>query len=414
MDELSPLSAAAAAAAGATARAAATGIAEVGTRVEAAVQSLGGWYGAAQAGFAERVVELQTHLDTLAHTATAGATLIEEYALALGTFTARLASVDAEIAVVQARVDAGVGDLASFQQDWAQLERWQASRAVVLEEFDETCATFATRLHSVVEQVPDRPRRLGEHVDDAARVVADSTSGAAFTALGWAWDAPGWTATWQQVPGAAWEAATHPVDTLADAVAWDDWADGRYGAAAATLGTAAVGRGLAGRTPLGKTLPEGHRLREYLGQDGNPLPQSVDELFAGVDLGHSEVFASAHTLARHVEVDDEFLWRRLETGQVEGGVSGKPPVHASRWADQETAEEAITRALRDHEADVTRAIDSGEKRYVLRAPSTDDVGVIWTLGGDGRPLEVPATEIVVVLRKAGDGSWYIETAYPDA
>lgn len=414
MDELSTLSPGAADAAATSARHAAAATAAIAGHVGSGVSALGGWYGVARDGYGERVLELQAQLDTLSWTATAGATLIEGHALQLRMLKAKLAGIDDDIGAVRRRLDSALVDPAATQVDWAELERWQASRERVLAEFDDASAEFATRMFSVLDQVSDRPRRLGEHVDDAVATVVSAGRDATFTALGWAWDRPGWVSTWKQVPEAALDAVEHPVETLADAVDWDDWSQGRYGAGAASLGMAVVGRGAARSTGRpGKVLPDGHRWARYLDADGNPLPQTVDELFAGVDLGRSEVFRDAHTVARHVDVNDEFLWNRLRTGVVEGGRLGRPPPRASRWTDEATAEKAIGEALRERSADVDRAVGQGRRSCTVRAPAAADVGVVWTLDPHGKPVEVPVAEVVIVLEQAGDGSWFILTAYPD-
>ena len=414
MEELSTLSPVAADAAAVSARRAVATATAVAERVDSGVTRLGAWYGAARDGYADRVLEVRAQLDTLSFTATAGAELIEGHALLLQMLTTKLAGVDAEIALVRNRLDAAPVDPVATQSDWAELERWQASRERVLAEFDDASAEFATRMFSVLDQVSHRSRRLGEHVDDAARTVVSAGADTAFGAAGWIWDGPGWASTWTQVPGAALDAAEHPVDSLADAVAWDDWSEGRYGAGAATLGMAVVGRGVTGRTGrLGKVLPEGHRWAKYLDADGNPLPQSVDDLFAGVDLGRSEVFASGHTIGRHVEVDDEFLQNRLDTGAVENGRTQRyPPRSASRWVDQETAERVITEALRIRSAQVDADIAAGLERITVEAPAPAAAGVIWTKDGAGGYVEVPVAGVRVVLLEAGDGSWFVETAFP--
>ena len=414
MDELSTLSPTAADAAATSARHAAETTAAIAAHVGSGVAALGGWYGVARDGYGERVLELQARLETLSWTATAGATLIEGYALRLQMLKAKLAGIDDDVVAVQRRLDSTLVDPAATQVDRAELQRWQASRERVLAEFDDASAEFATRMFSVLDQVSDRPRRFGEHVDDAAATVVAAGRDTAFTALGWAWDGPGWISTWEQVPGAALDALEHPGETLADAVDWDDWSQGRYGAGAASLGMAVVGRGATrGTGPSGKVLPDGHRWAKYLDADGNPLPQTVDELLGGVDLGRNEVFRDAHTVARHVDVDDEFLWNRLRTGVVEGGRLQRPPPRASRWTDEATAEEVIGEVLRERSADVDRAIGQGRRSCTVRAPAAADVGVVWTLDPHGKPVEVPVGEVVVVLEQAGGGSWFVLTAYPD-
>lgn len=417
MDELSGLSVALADAAASAARSAADGTADVAADVARAVESLGGWYGVARDGFADRVLELDRHLTTLQDVARAGADLVEEYSRELGMLQGQLARVDAGREQVQARLDAGIGDLVAWHADWAELDRWEASRRVVLEEFDTLTQTFAARVFAVVDQVPRRPRRVGEHVDDAARTVGGALLDGAYLATGWTWDRSGWAATVTGIPGAALDAVTHPVRTLADAVAWDDWRDGRYGAAGATLGMAVVGRGLRGKpldTALGKTLPDEHPLRKHLDAKGVPRPQSLDDLCGGVDLGRSEVFLPAHTLGRHVDVDDEFLKRRLETGQVEEGVKGlRTPPRASRFVDQATAEAVIGEALRSQRSEIDAVVASGAREVLVTAPAPSTTGVIWQKDVSGGFEQVEVSTVKVVLSKARDGSWFVLTAYPD-
>ncbi|MEZ0493795.1 RNase A-like domain-containing protein [Kineococcus sp. TBRC 1896] len=413
MDELSGLSVVAADAAAATARAAAEAAADVATDVGRAVASLECWYGLARDGFTDRVLELDRHLETLQRTAREGAHLVAEHARELGMLQGQLARVDAGRAQVRSRIDAGVGDLATWHADWAELERWDASRQVVLAEFDTLTQTFAARVLAVVDQVPRRPRRLGEHVDDAARTVGGAALDTTFLAAGWTWDRPGWTTAVRSAPAAALDAVAHPVRTLADTVAWDDWRDGRYGAAGATLGMAFVGRGLRGG-PLGKTLPAGHPLEKHLDAGGDPKPQSLDELHDGVDLGRSEVFFPAHTLGRHVEVDDEFLHQRLATGRVEEGVEVlRTPPRASRFVDQATAEAVIGDALRSHRAEIDAAVASGARQVLVIAPAPSTAGVIWRKDVSGGFERVEVSTVKVVLSKARDGSWFVLTAYPD-
>nr|WP_246315280.1 RNase A-like domain-containing protein [Kineococcus aurantiacus] len=408
---MSTLSVEAADATAAAARAAAACAQQVADRVDATVASLGGWYGVARDGFGDRAAELAGDLGALTSTAAAGAGLVAEYAFGLGVLQARLRRVDTSIAQVQARVDAGVGDLAAFHADRAELEHWGGSRLAVLADFDELGETFAARMFAVLDHVDGRPRRFGEHVDDAARTLADSARDSAYLAAGWAWDAPGWTATVRRTPAALLDAVAHPVRTLADAVAWDDWSSGRYGAGTATLGAAFVGRGFSRGGRLGKVLPEGHRWSRYLDADGNPLPQSVEELYAGVDLGRSEVFWDAHTADRHVEVDDGFLRRRLDTGAVEGGRVLRPPPQASRFADQASAEKVITDALRLRREQVDREIALGKVDVSVTAPAGSEAGVVWSRDGHGGHVRVPVQQVKVVLSRSGDGSWYVRTAY---
>ena len=414
MDELSTLSPEAADAAAATARAVAGQLAGTATRVAGAVDAVGGWYGLARSGFADRVVDLHGHLDLLTRTAAAGAGLVEGFSRELGVLRGRLRGVDTAVEQVQQRIGTGTGDPASWHADHAELEHWQASRRQVLADFDTACAGLAQRLLALVHDVPDRPRRTAEHVDDAVHALAAGIGDQASLVLGWAWDAEGWRRSVAGLPARLLEAAEHPVDTALAAPPLDDLADGRYGAAAGSLATAVLGRGVGRGLGRGSrdALPDGSPLRRYLGADGNPLPQTLDDLLTGVDLRHSEVFTGAHTIARHVDVDDAFLRRRLRTGEVEGGlVQRRPPDAASRWADLETAQARIGEVLRAHREEITQEAASGERSIEVRAPVPASAGSLWVRDADGRITAQPVSSCKVVLSRAADGSWFVKTAY---
>ncbi|WP_432519966.1 RNase A-like domain-containing protein [Kineococcus sp. SYSU DK006] len=416
MDELSTLSPEAADGAAAAARAVAAELAGTTTRVAAAVDAVGGWYGAARGGFADRVAELHGHLGLLTGTAAAGAGLIEAFSRELGALRGRLRGVDTAVERVQQRIGTGIGigDLASWHADHAELEHWQASRRQALAEFDTACADLAQRLLALVHDVPDRPRRAAEHVDDAVHALAAGVGDQAHLVLGWAWDAPGWRRSVAGLPARLLEAAEHPVGTALAATPLDDLADGRYGAAAGSLATALLGRGV-GRGPgpgPRDAPPPGSPLHRYLAADGNPLPQALGDLLTGVDLRHSEVFAGAHTIARHVDVDDAFLRRRLRTGEVEGGlVQRRPPDAASRWADLETAQARIGEVLRTHREEIAQEAASGERSIEVRAPAPASAGSLWVREADGRITAQPVSSCKVVLSRAADGSWFVKTAY---
>ncbi|NAZ76502.1 hypothetical protein GTQ99_13915 [Kineococcus sp. T13] len=410
MDELSTLSPQAADAAAATARAVAAGLAGTATRVAGALDAVGGWRGLARSGFADRVADLHGHLDLLTRTAAAGAGSIEGFSRELGILRDRLRGVDAAVERVQHRIATATGDPASWHADHAELEHWQASRRQVLADLDTACADLAQRLLALVHDVPDRPRRGAEHVDDAVHALAAGARDQAHLLLGWAWDAEGWRRSATGLPARLLEAAQHPVDTALAALPLDDLADGRYGAAAGSLATAVLGRGV-GRA-LGRAADPGDAPGPGPRPDGRALPQTLDDLLAGVDLRRSEAFAGAHTIARHVDVDDAFLRRRLRTGEVEGGaVQPTPPRAASRWADLETAERVITGVLRDEESTLAAAAAAGRRRLQLSGPAPPGAGVLWRRGDDGNPVEVPVTSCRIVLQRAQDGSWFVVTAY---
>ena len=410
VDELSTLSPAAADEAARAARTAAARLAGAADGARSAREAVDGWAGAAQAGFADRLVELDAHLGALTYTATAGASVIEEYSRRLGMLKGRLATVDTHLTGARTSLDRGVGDLASWQARWAEVDHWTASRQAVLAEFDAASEELADRLLALADTVADRPRRLGEHVTDAATAVVDGLVDAAYLPFGWAWDARGWRSTLRGTPGAALDAAGDPVAALRGSLPVDDVLDGRWGAAGGSLAVGFAGRGL-GRAVKGVD-PREHDWDRHLRPDGTPLPQSLPELLAGVDLERSEVFPGAHTIGRHVDVDDEFLKQRLTDGTTElGGRAKAPPGAASRWTDLETADEVVTGVLRANRASVESSIAAGRTSIRIGGPAPAQAGVVWVEDGRGGFAQVPATQCRVVLSRAVDGSWFVATAY---
>lgn len=411
LDEVSTLSPAAADATAAEVRLASVAFADVAAQVAAARDGLGGWRGIAEAGFADRVVELDRYLELVRWTAAAGAEAIEEYSRALGVVQGRLNAADAQAEDVARRLADPALDLAAFTSAWGEQARWAQSRAAVIAQFDAATETLADRLQALTRDVPDRPRSFGEHVTDAADVVADQVASSGYLALGWVWDLGGWWEAAAGVPGGLLEQARDPLGTVADALRVDDARAGRWGAVAGGLGAAAVGGGL-GKALDGtvRELPGGPERPR--GPNGRYLPQSFDEMLAGVDLVRMEGQAGAHTVARHVNVDDEFLKRRIQTGEVGGGGRGAVPRSrvASRWTDLDTAERVVTDVLRGREAEVREWLRHGRGPLVLDAPVAASAGVAWSRVGDA-PTPSPVASVRVVLGRQGDGLPFVRTAY---
>lgn len=411
-DELSTLSPAAADDAAAGVRAAASAFTDITDQVSSARAGLGGWRGVAEAGFSDRVVDLENHLELLTWTAVAGADAIEEYARELGILQGRLRSVDVALEDVARRLADPTLAASTFATAWGEQERWTQSRLLVLDQFDQIAGRLADRLQSLVQDVPDRPRTLTEHVTDGAEVIADGVRSTAYLAAGWSWDRDGWSQTWRQLPGDLVAQARDPVGTTADAVQWDDIQAGRWGALGGGLAAGAVGGGL-GRA-VERAAPDvpgaGGRDRPR-GPDGRFLPQTFDEMLAGIDLVRNDDHLRAHTVARHVAVDDEFLRRRLLTGDVGGGRSRPAPKIVSRWTDLTTAQGIITARLRDHEGEVRDWMTTTRDRdLVLKDAVAPSAGVAWTLV-EGRPTMMTVTSSRIILTKAADGSVVVTTAY---
>ncbi|WP_432488459.1 RNase A-like domain-containing protein [Kineococcus sp. SYSU DK018] len=408
--ELSVLSPAAADDAARTARAVAAALGGVEADVDSARRGTTGWWGPAQQGFDGRARRLLDDLSLLTRAAAAGATAVEEHAAELGMLAARLRTVDAQLETAERRTRETTGDLAAWHGAWSELQGWQATRARLLAEHDESSARLAQRLLALVADVEDRPRTLGEHVGDAVRVLVGEGAAVAYAAAGWVWDRHGWAAAVRAAPGAALDAVLDPAGTAADALHLDDARDGRWGAVAGGVAAGLAGRG-AGRA-ADELLPgRGGPDERPRAPDGDLLPQTLDEMLAGVDLERSEGPGHGHTLERHVDVDDEYLEERLTRGTPDRrtGARGGAPAAASRWSSLEVAERTVTEALRENEAQVRQAL-AGKGGTTLRVPVDASAGTVLVRDGAGS-RQVPAEHAVVVLRRDPDGVPYVLTSY---
>ncbi|NAZ80272.1 hypothetical protein GTR02_00355 [Kineococcus sp. R8] len=406
MDELSMLHPAAADTAASVARTTAGALTEATDTLTTATATVGGWSGTAQISFAERAAALSGRVTLLADIATAGAGIIEDYSRELGLLQARLRAIDAALAEAQARTLDTTLTVADFQSTWAAIDGWQASRRQVLDAYDDAADRLAQRLTAVIDHVPHRPRTLTEHVGDAADAVGDGVKGALWISLGWLDDPDGWWHDVSAVPATLWDQATHPVDTARDALHLDDLDDGRYGAAGGALAGAAIGKG------LGKAVDHaapGHE-RDGHGRAPGLSPQSLDEMLAGVDLARSEGVRGAHTISRHVDVDDQYLKDRILRGTVDErtGTLGRRERRASRWADLPTAEEVISRAVRDNES-VLRSMRSPGTE-TLRVPVGAETGTMFRAQGSG-VVEVAVNTAVIIIKRDREGVYRVHTSY---
>lgn len=408
MDELSTLSPAAADTTASTARAAATALADATDHL--AGLEIGGWSGTAQAGFARRADALRARTDLLATIAVAGAGIIEDYSRELGMLRLRLRSTDAELADAQNRTLDPTLTVADFHSSWAAVDRWQRGRQQVLDAYDDAADRLAQRLTAIIDHVPNRPRTLTEHLDDAADALGDSVEGGLWISLGWLDDPAGWWHDVQQVPTSVWDQATHPLDTARDTLHVDDLEDGRYGTAAGALGAAAIGKGL-GRA-VERATPDvvpGHE-RDGRGRAPGVSPQSLDEMLVGVDLARSEGVNGGHTLERHVHVDDQYLEDRLLKGTLNPrtGTYQNPLRQASRWADLPTAQDVITRGLRENAADVERMAPGSTSTIYTAAPASSGTLFVKV---DGQVIERPAKRARIVVGRDDDGGYFVITAF---
>ncbi|NIZ90059.1 RNase A-like domain-containing protein [Kineococcus rubinsiae] len=410
MDELSMLSPGAADTAARAARSTGTAFAEAAGHTAGA--RIGSWSGSAQLGFAARADALHDRLTLLADVAAAGAGIVEEFSRELGVLQARLRTVDADLAEAQRRTLDTTLTVADFQSTWAAVDRWQRTRQQVLDAYDDATDRLAQRLTAILDHVPHRPRSLGEHLADAGDAVGESVEGSLWIGLGWLDDPGGWWRDVRGLPAALQSQATHPVDTVRDALHVDDLEDGRYGTAAGALGAAAVGRGL-GRA-VERVTPDGVPGHERNGPGRAPglVPQSLDEMLVGVDLSRSEGVEGGHTIERHVDVDDDYLRARLFKGTPNPatGQLGRPLGEASRWTDLSTAQSVITRVLGENRSRLVELPVGGTVALYAAVPPSSGTLLVKV---NGEAVERPASRAKIVVGRTAAGEYYVRTAYLD-
>ncbi len=271
------------------------------------------------------------------------------------------------------------------------------------------------------EELADRPAGLGGQAGDLVgtvwnRGVVEPVAG------GWALTGQALTdpqAWWQDVRGGVHGLAesfetwwTDPKGAAGQAVDAPAWQAGHYGqGAGAVLAMALPGPRWARRLP-GDRRDAG----SGEGPPGRPGPrpplQTVDDVLDGVDLGLHEGPGYGHTLARHVEVDDDYLTDRLTHGtRHEDGTRGAVPAEASRFTDRATAEAAITETLRQHETALRRfAAGPGAGWLEISTPSDRVLGVVAVPGEAGVATH-PGTTVVVRLRRSAGGEVHLATAF---
>ncbi len=277
--------------------------------------------------------------------------------------------------------------------------------------------------------LPHRLLSVGDQLDAALVTVWDNGVAAPAQA-GWALtgglvqDPGAWWRGVSGLPAQLWAQARHPVQTAKDGIAWDAWADGRWGEGGATvaLDLVPLGRltGRARRLTSLEVLPARRDLdfSRHVADPAAPLPlrQSVGQLLVAVDLLAHEHALLGHTIRRHVGVSDEYLWDRLTNGTMldDGTRSAHPPPAASTFPDLQTAQQAVDAALATS-AEQVLAFSTGpwtQMRLTWRGPPQDIVGVVMTkLGSHPRWTHSPT--VSVVLRKDQDGRLFVLTAYPD-
>jgi hypothetical protein len=374
------------------------------------------WYGGAATAYDATRAELARCLDDVQRLSRLAADAVDRYADAVQPQLLRMraAAEDLDVALrLQAADPASARAAALVQRAWLDHEAAQRRyRAAVLDAVDV--------LRPIPTQVSPAAQGPGRHARTATQrlwqetVAAPLETGWQLTA-GLVQDPAAWWSAVSSMPPAWLDRLRHPLRTLDEMVAGEDWRAGEWGAGVGSLLSTAVGaRGLR------KALAPEHvrqRFARNMADPNAPRPrvQTVDEMLAGVDLDAHEHHSLGHAIRRHVEVDDDYLEDRLVNGTLyDDGFRGPPPRDgmASAWADRATAEHWVTECLRRHETELRAWAAEPTTDYLrLEIPAPPDVGRILVRGSDGPEVRAPATVRVVVAKQGGVP--YVNTAYPN-
>ena len=376
------------------------------------------WAGSASAGYLDQRGRASGRLDATAGFARSLSTAVERYADAVrpATRTMRQAGADLEFALMRqaAAVDETERAAAArlVRHAWDDYDRGKSA-------YDWAVADLMDAASAVPEFEPDAADSTHDHLRAGGRrfwnqAVVDPFVGAKMLAFGWAGDPAGWRAMVSDIPGSLWDQATHPVRTIDELLAGEDWRNGQYGAA---VGSALSMAAVHGKVIKSMASPEVRkRFARNMANPNAPRPrvQTIDEMLAGVRLAAHEHHDLGHAVRRHVDVDDDYLQDRLEHGTLEdGGTRGRKPPAASAFNDLATAERAITEVLRHHETDLRR-FAAGELDHLpsLKLHLAEPQGRVMSPNGDTFIVEKSATVQVNVSIK--DGTVYIRSAYLEA
>jgi hypothetical protein len=352
------------------------------------VVAVPGWSGAAADAFYGALASLPPRLDEVALLASYASSAVATYAQELQECQRLLHRADA----VRRGIENGVLGEGGLRPAVAEKRFEAASRAA------------AQRLAELRVGVPGRPLTGGDHsrmfVERAWRSgvveplqLAWGLSGQAVT------DNARWRENLRAVADGIGATLADPKAAARDAIAWDEFQDGLFGAGAGELLGTMLGGGV-GRQAI-KGREEHRRSLDPPGGD-LPPPQSVLEMLAQVDLARHEHLARGHTITRHVDIDDIGLRRRLFS-------SDRIPM-ASRFTDLETANAAVTDVLRLHADALQRFTTSSTKELQLVAALNRNVGVVLAHGSAVLSRQPQVGHVVDVRLKKADGQVFVVTA----
>ncbi len=390
------------------------------------------WWGQASEAYYASRGQVSGRLTALDSAATTLANAIDTYANDAGRAAARWRQAESDLDHARAHPSAaaltdpsmaGV-DAAEAEAEMARAEReYRLAVAALSQAAQRTC--------QALDDVRDVEDHVQEAIDTFGQLMwVDSATAAISLGFGWTSDRDAW---WDQVTGIVpgiVDQAAHPIQTAREVSGQQHFANGDWGKG---IGTAAGAFSLRhmlrdadhADSATSADPPDGD-VSEPDGDDANEsnppnaqhgsdaltlLPQTTDELIAGVDLQRQEVNPRAHTLQRHVNVDRQFIVTRYDEA-VASAREGVTPTPMSRFFDRASAEEAITAAVREHELDVRAlASNSQPKRLEIRMPLQEPAGEVVYRSQDGALRAVDGTMLVVRLRRNGNGHPYVLTSF---
>ena len=131
----------------------------------------------------------------------------------------------------------------------------------------------------------------------------------------------------------------------------------------------------------------------------------------------------SHAFERHVDISEEQLARRAETGELPNGKAGDIPRHATRWRSADAMVVAADGAAHSDEYQRKRAKAeaNGETRFTVTRPLPEVLGPGWRADVQGRtaaPHGVQSTQwnddstVKTIWQRRSDGRWHPVTCYP--
>jgi len=275
---------------------------------------------------------------------------------------------------------------------------------------------LSTAAKATVDGVQRQPRTLTEQVDAGAHQVwqlgvAEPADTAWTLTGGLVKDPAGWWQVVKAIPGGIRAQLAHPRRTADEMVGGPQFRGGEWGKGVGTLVSAFIGARHLKEIVDAETLT---KFARNIADPRAPRPrvQTVDEMLDHVDLARSEHYALGHTIRRHIDVTREYLRDRLDHGTLGDQKRREtgPLNDASQWNDLQTAEAAITLALRENEAEL-RSLAAGDGDAVRTFRFTADApqGRVMFDGPTGEQL-VPSARVRVIVKRKGS-EVFINSAY---